>query len=164
MNILPDKIANSLGTYIRGVPESVPVKETIPPIDLYRKHVAQRFITRREADIPTLLGKEFIVSVKVDGAFSGYYYNEQTKYSFFFNVPQHRVYTGLPINRDLENLLKKNNIREVLLVGELIASTNEPADYSKRSHIYDLAHLRRNPSSQADLERIGFKAFDIIAS
>jgi len=161
IEIPPEEIANSFGSYVRGVPESVPVKETIPPVDIYRKHVAQRFITRREADIPNLLGKEFMVSVKVDGAFSGYYY-EQNKHSFFFNVPQHRVYLGLPVNHDLEQLLKKHDIKEVLLVGELFGSTHDPIDFSKRSRIYDLAHLRRNPSSQEDLERIGFKAFDIL--
>ena len=162
IEIPPEQIANSFGTYIRGVPESVPVQETIPPVDNYRKHVAQRFITRREADIPNLMGNEFVVSVKVDGAFSGYYYNEQTEQSFFFNHPQHRFYMGLPVNDDIEQLLQKNNIKEVLLVGELFGSTHEPVDFSTRSRIYDLAHLRRNPSSQEDLERIGFKVFDIL--
>ncbi|MFX1325769.1 MAG: hypothetical protein ACFE8N_12520, partial [Promethearchaeota archaeon] len=156
MEIPSEEIANSFGTYIRGMPESVPVKRTVPPVDNYRKHVAQRFITRREADIPNLLGKEFIVSLKVDGAFSGYYYNEDDNQSFFFNVPQHRVYIGLPVNKDLEQLLRENDIEEALLVGELFGSTHDPPDFSKRSRIYDLAHLRRNPSSQEDLERIGF--------
>ena len=162
MEIPPEEIANSFGSYIRGVPESVPLKDVIPPIDNYRKHVTQRFITRREADIPNLLGEEFIVSVKVDGAFSGYYYNEEKQYSFFFNVPQHRVYIGLPVSKDLEELLQKNKIKEILLVGELFCSTHDPVDYSKRSRIYELAHCRRNPSSQDDLERIGFKVFDIL--
>ncbi|MFW9874037.1 MAG: RNA ligase family protein [Candidatus Thorarchaeota archaeon] len=162
MEIPPEEIANSFGTYIRGVAESVPVKDIIPPVDNYRKHVTQRFITRRETDIPHLLGEEFIVSVKVDGAFSGYYYNEEKKYSFFFNVPQHRVYIGLPVNKDLEDILQKNTIREALLVGELFCSTHDPVDFSKRSHIYELAHCRRNPSTQDDLERIGFKVFDVL--
>jgi len=163
MEISPEEVATSFGSYIRGTPESVPVKEIIPLVDNYRKHVAQRFVTRREADIPNLLGKEFIVSVKVDGSFSGYYYNEQKQYSFFFNVPQHRVYLGLPVNKDLEALLHKNNIKEILLVGELFCSTHEPIGFSKRSRIYELAHYRRNPSSQDDLERIGFKVFDILS-
>ncbi|MFX1313741.1 MAG: hypothetical protein ACFFHD_14215, partial [Promethearchaeota archaeon] len=154
--------ANSFGSYIRGVPESVPVKEVIPPVDIYRKHVTQRFITRREADIPQLMGKEFIVSVKVDGAYSGYYYNEMKEFSFFFNVPQHRVYIGLPVNKDVEEILQKNKIKEALLVGELFCSMYDPVDFSKRARIYDLAHCRRNPSSQYDLERIGFKVFDIL--
>ncbi|MFX1315246.1 MAG: hypothetical protein ACFE9T_05240 [Promethearchaeota archaeon] len=84
MEIPPEEIATSIGSYIRGVPESVPLKEVIPSVDTYRKHVAQRFITRREADIPNLLRNEFIVSVKLDGSFSGYYYNVDKKYSFFF--------------------------------------------------------------------------------
>ena len=157
-----ENIANSFGSYIRGVPESVPVKSVIPPVDSYRKHVAQRFITRREADIPNLIGKEFIVSVKVDGAFSGYYYNETTHHSFFFNIPQHRVYVGLPVGNELEDLLKRNNIKEALLVGELFASTHQPVDFTKRSRIYELAHYRRNLSSEEDLNRIGFQAFDVI--
>jgi len=162
MEISPEQIANSFGTYIRGVAESVHVKEVIPPVDNYRKHVTQRFITRREADIPNLLGEEFIVSVKVDGAFSGYYYNEDQSYSFFFNVPQHRIYIGLPVNKDIEDILQQNHIKEALLVGELFCSNHEPVDFSRRSRIYELAHCRRNPSSQDDLERIGFKVFDIL--
>ncbi|KKN08690.1 hypothetical protein LCGC14_1054270 [marine sediment metagenome] len=130
MEIPPENIANSFGSYIRGVPESVPVKEVIPPVDNYRKHVAQRFITRREADISTLNGEEFIVSVKVDGAFSGYYYNKKKQESFFFNIPQHRVYLGLPVGKDLVSLLQKKNISEALLVGELFVSIHQPVDFS----------------------------------
>jgi hypothetical protein len=163
LEISPEQIANSFGSYIRGVPESVPVKEVIAPVDTYRKHVAQRFITRREADISTLKGKEFIVSVKVDGAFSGYYYNKDKQYSFFFNVPQHRVYIGLPVSKDLENLLETRNISEALFVGELFSSTHKPMDFTKRSQIYELAHYRRNPSSEEDLNRIGFQVFDVLS-
>ncbi|MFX1571786.1 MAG: hypothetical protein ACFFB0_03480 [Promethearchaeota archaeon] len=162
IKISPEQIANSFGTYVRGIAESVPVKEVIPPVDNYRKHIAQRFITRREEDIPNLLGEEFIVSIKVDGAFSGYYNNEDQSYSFFFNVPQHRIYIGLPVNKDIEDILRQNHIKEALLVGELFCSTREPVDFSRRSRIYELAHCRRNPSSQDDLERIGFKVFDIL--
>jgi hypothetical protein len=163
MDITPENIANSFGSYIRGVPESVPVKEVIPPIDDYRKHVAQRFITRREEDIPTLKGKEFIVSVKVDGAFTGYYYNKEKSQSFFFNVPQHRIYIGLPVEKELVELLEKKLISEILLVGELFASTHQPIDFTKRSRIYELVHYRRNPSSEEDLNRIGFQVFDILS-
>lgn len=87
LEIPPENIANSFCSYIRGVPESVPVKSVIPPVDSYRKHVTQRFITRREADIPNLIGKEFIVSVKVDGAFSGYYYNDTTTFLENYEKP-----------------------------------------------------------------------------
>jgi hypothetical protein len=162
IEIPPEQIANSFGSYLRGIPESVPIKEVIPPVDFYRKHFAQRFITRRESDIPNLKGKEFVVSIKVDGAFSGYYYNKNTGHSFFFNVPQHRVYIGLPLNKDIEEYLQKHEVREALLVGEMIVSVHQPVDFSKRSRIYELAHFRRNPSSQDDIERLGFKVFDLI--
>ena len=144
-------------------PVPVLMKKTIPPVDNYRKHIAQRFITRREADIPTLTGNEFIVSVKVDGAFSGYYYNKSSHHSFFFNIPQHRVYIGLPVSKDIEDLLQRHDINEILLVGELFASTHQPIDFTKRSRIYELAHYRRNPSSEDDLNRIGFQVFDVIS-
>ncbi|MEJ2294969.1 MAG: hypothetical protein P8Y23_09370 [Candidatus Lokiarchaeota archaeon] len=131
-------------------------------MDRYRKHVTQRFITRREADIPTLLGKEFFVSVKVDGAFSGYYYHLHKNKSFFFNIPAHRIFLGLPVANKMKELLEKEGIEEVLLVGELHASFQDPIDYEQRSTIHDLMRIRRNPQSNSDLEKIGFKIFDIL--
>lgn len=155
-------IENSFGSYIRGKPETVPYPDIVSSVDLYRKHVTQRFITRREADIPNLVGKKFIVSIKVDGAFSGYYYNQDTEDSFFFNLPAHRIFIGLPVARDLEALLKKHRIKKALLVGELHASLTDPLDFEGRSTIHDLMKIRRNPQSDDDLERIGFKLFDLL--
>jgi hypothetical protein len=161
-NLSKEKIENSFGDYVRGKPETVPYPEIVTEVDLYRKHVAQRFITRREADIPTLIGKEFIISVKVDGAFSGYYYDQDTNDSFFFNLPAHRIFIGLPVAKDLEVLLKKNKIKKALLVGEFHASFRDPHDFETRSTIHDLMKIRRNPQSIEDLEKIGYKVFDIL--
>ena len=162
MFLSEDQIENSYGRYIRGKPETVPFPELIEPIDRYRKHVTQRFITRREQDIPNLYGKKFFTSIKVDGAFSGYYYNEFSQDSIFFNVPTHRVFLGLPVCEDLAHLLKEKGIKVALIVGELIGIYGDPIDFDKRSRIYHLIKFRRNPQTQEDLERIGFRAFDII--
>jgi hypothetical protein len=162
IEISKEQIENSFGDYIRGKPETVPYPEIVTAVDLYRKHVTQRFIIRREVDIPTLIGKEFIVSVKVDGAFSGYYYNQAIGVSFFFNLPAHRIFIGLPVAKDLESLLKKHKITKALLVGELHASLHDPKDFETRSTIHDLMKIRRNPQSIEDLERVGYKVFDII--
>jgi hypothetical protein len=161
-HVKKEQIENSFGPYIRGKPETVPYPEIVAAVDLYRKHVAQRLITRREADIPTLIGKEFIVSVKVDGAFSGYYYNQDEGDSFFFNLPTHRIFIGLPVGSELVASLKNHKIKEALLVGELHASFREPINFDDRSTIRDLMKIRRNPHSIEDLERVGFKVFDIL--
>jgi hypothetical protein len=131
-------------------------------VDRYRKHVTQRFITRREAEIPNLLGKKFIVSVKVDGAFSGYYFNAKNNESFFFNLPAHRIFIGLPVGNDLRHILEEQQISEALIVGELHVPTHEPKDFEGPSSLHALMRVRRNPQSKKDLERVGFKIFDVL--
>ncbi len=156
------QIESSFGAYLRSKPECLPVPDLAQPLDMYRKHITQRFITRREEDILNLSGKKFITSIKVDSAFTGYYYDEKEKLSFYFNTPTHRIFVGLPINKEMEDLLKSNGIKKILLVGEMFASKNDPVNFNERSTVYDLIHYRRNPTSEDDINRIGFRAFDLL--
>ncbi|MFX1238504.1 MAG: hypothetical protein ACFE8P_12390, partial [Promethearchaeota archaeon] len=76
--------------------------------------------------------------------------------------PTHRVFLGLPINEEMKEILKKKGIKKALLMGEMHATTTTPIDFKARSMVYDLMRYRRNPSSDDDLERIGFRAFDLV--
>ncbi len=53
-------------------------------------------------------------------------------------------------------------LNTVILGGELCATTADPIDFNARLRVYDLIHYCRNPQSKEDLERIGFKVFDLI--
>ncbi|MBN1801737.1 MAG: ATP-dependent DNA ligase [Candidatus Lokiarchaeota archaeon] len=162
MKLTKDKIETSFHGYLRGKSESLPYSDLAKKIDFYRKNITQRFLTRREEDIIGLPGKNFIASVKVDGAFTGYYYDEKKDESIFFNTPTHRVFLGLPINDEMKQIMKKKGIKSALFMGEMHASTTTPIDFNARSTVYDLMRYRRNPSSDEDLERIGFRVFDVV--
>jgi hypothetical protein len=162
MMLAPNQQENLFMSYIRGKPDTVPYPELVRRVDYYRRHVAQRFISRREEDIPNLLGKRFIVSVKVDGGFAGFYFNAKRNESFFFNVPTHRAYLGLPVAQDLTKILTDKGIKEILLVGEMFALLRPSDEGLSRTTIQDLIKVRRNPQTQEDLEKIGYKVFDIL--
>jgi len=161
MTIKNDKIENKLYAYIRGKPESLPIPKLAHLIDDYKKNISQRLIARRYEKIPKIRGDVLYVSVKVDGEYVAYYYDGIND-SFFCNSPTHRVYMGLPVNEDLDKIMKKKGIKSALIGGELYASPHNPLDFEARSRIMDFLHYSRNPSSQEDLERIGFRAFDIL--
>jgi hypothetical protein len=162
MKLPKSQIENSFQQYIRGKPQTAPYPKLVRKVDLYRRLIAQRFIARKEEEIPNLIGNKFILSIKVDGGFTGYYYNTAKNESFFFNVPTHRVYLGLPVANDLEQIMKQQDIQEALLVGEMHASFTPSENFSQRSTIHDLIKIRRNPQSTEDLEKVGFKVFDIL--
>jgi len=105
MIIESDKIANSFGTFVRGTANSLPVLEIGPIIDNYKKTVAQRFYSKRIEEFTKIRGEILFASVKVDGEYVGYYYDESMKASFFCNSPTNRIYMGLPVNEDLEKIM-----------------------------------------------------------
>ncbi|MHA1374302.1 MAG: ATP-dependent DNA ligase [Promethearchaeota archaeon] len=161
MRIKNDQIETKLNTYIRGKPESLPIPELAHLIDNYKKNIAQRLIPRKYEKIPKIRGDVLYASVKIDGEYVAYYY-DGTDNSFFCNSPTHRVYMGLPVNEDLDKIMKSKGIKSALIGGELFASSHDPLNFEVRTRILDFIHYSRNPGNQEDLERIGFKAFDIL--
>jgi hypothetical protein len=162
MKLAPEFIENSFGTYIRGKANTVPYFELLQKVDEYKKNVCQRFIPLRYEKMPTIKGEQLHASVKVDGEYCLFYYNAQAEDSFFCNSPTHRVYMGLPVNEDLNSLMKKHNIQSIILGGELCATTHDPPEFNARMRVYDLMHYTRDPQSQKDIEKIGFKIFDLL--
>jgi hypothetical protein len=162
MFIDENKIENTFGTYIRGKKESIPIPEIAPFIDNYKKNIAQRFYPRRFEKIPKIKGEVLYISVKVDGEYACFYYSENISQSFFCNSPTHRIYAGLPVNNDLEKIMKSQGIESALIGGELYATPHDPLDFEARCRVPDFVHFSRQPKTLEDLERIGFKAFDII--
>jgi hypothetical protein len=96
--------------YKIGTSQSLPNKydKIGKELDAFKREVAQKFIFRT----PDLLDKlifpsegEMYASLKRDGIFIGYYYNKEENISFFLNSPTRRVYSGLPVDYELEELI-----------------------------------------------------------
>ena len=167
MKIGSDKIESKIGTYIVGKKNSLPIEfiSIGNKLDYYRKEIAQNFIFKTEEQINEIIGENFYTSLKRDGIFIGFYFNNKltnNHKSFFFNSPTHRIYLGLPIAKELESYFSSINLNECLLIGELIATSRTPIDFNKRCRVYDLTFYSRNPKKAEDLKRIGFIITDLI--
>jgi hypothetical protein len=167
LKIEPERIESKIGTYIVGKENSLPIEFTTigNKLDFYRKEIAQKFFFRTEEQINEIIGETFYASIKRDGIFAGFYFNNKTKnktQSFFFNSPTHRVYLNLPIAKELERYLISMNVEECLLIGELLATSKTPLDFNRRCRVYDFTFYSRNPNKFEDLKRIGFIITDII--
>ncbi len=111
------------------------------------------------------LGSNLFTSVKVDGEFALFVYHVEAtgiSKSYFCNSSSHRVHFGLPVNSDLETLLNNKNVKSAIIAGELFAATGTPPDYDARTRVTELTSRLRKPTDKQDLERVGFRAFDIV--
>lgn len=167
MKIESDKIESKVGTYIVGREDSLPLQfiSIGNKLDYYKKEIAQNFIFKTEDQIKEIIGEKFYVSLKRDGIFAGFYFDNKltnNHKSFFFNSPTHRVYIGLPIAKELESYFNTININKCLLIGELIATSRTPIDFNKRCRVYDFTFYSRNPNKFEDMKRVGFIITDLI--
>jgi hypothetical protein len=161
------QIESQIGDYIIGREHSIPkeLKEVGEKATYYKSNIAQRLYFKTEEQIKEIIGDLFYVSLKRDGIFACFYYNEdiQGKYqSFFVNAPTHRIYLGLPVSKKIEKYLKDKDIKSCLLCGELIASKRDPPDFTERCRVYDFTYYSRSPKKPSDVERIGFRVFDVL--
>ena len=173
MIIEDDQIEIQLDDYIRSKPETIPDPEIAQLADYYKRQIAQKLqpITPDMLDdiknhkSKLKLGKTLYVSIKVDGESVLFIYNKDDSgdyRSYFCNASTHRVWVGLPANKQLENLLDEKGIEKAIIPGELYAVPENPPDFDARGRVYDFIHFSRNPDSSEDLQRIGFRAFDLI--
>ena len=172
MKIAESMIENSFGTYIRSKPNTLKELPLIQSIDNYKKNIAKTLIPITSDVLEDIskekslwnIGKNVYVSKKIDGESTFYVYEEKTEESksFFCNAGTYRVYLGLKASEDLEEIMKSKGIRKAIIPGELFAVSTEPPDFEERSFIKDFISYSRKPSSQEELDRIGFRAFDLI--
>lgn len=177
MDLYDDQVEFQLDRYRRGKPGTIPDPRVARMVDGFRRAVLQRFVSLR----PTLLGHlkrgdaavsrvdfnigdTLLTSVKVDGegAFLVFDEDEPGEKCYLCSAVNHRTWTGLPVLDDAVALARKRGIRQVIVAGELHASGSSPPEFEGRSRLASIAHYARNPGSIEDLERIGFKAFDIL--
>lgn len=162
MQLDQSMIEKRIGQYTLGKPNSCPRADLALIADNYRKNITQRFISKREDEIAQIHGDNNIVSIKVDGMFSVFFY-KAGEYSFFTNSPTHRMFIGLPVQADLEEKLAAKGITEAIIPGELFAVPDPSAPFTTRTRVYDFVHISQLPRNEIELGRIGFRAFDVIS-
>ena len=156
----------------KSIPRDFQEKDIIQIIDHYKTHVSQRYVSKLYNQIDEMnLNPPIVATVKVDGQFVVLIWRKNHP-SFFVNSPTHRIIMGLPINDKIDQLLEKQpNLTKVIVVGEMYASyrtlESGEIDYESyfgekdRSRVYHIT-TALNPKSQKDLDRIGFRVFDIL--
>jgi len=181
MEIKVDKIDFQLGEYIRSQPECINNTRIIAAVDNYKHNFSQKLYSLhpkilsefRDKTAKWDIGNKLYVSIKVDGEGMFFVYNANENAnngdnyrSYFCNASKHRVYVGLPANCDLENIMEQKGIRNCIIPGELFAAPltngNNRPNFNGRSRVAELNHCLRNPDNKTELERIGFRIFDLI--
>ena len=177
MEIEENKIEFRLDEYIRSQPETLTDSRIINLVDLYKHNFSQKLFSIhpdilakfRDKTAKWEIGNQLYVSIKVDGEGMFFVYdNSATNYkSYFCNASKHRIYVGLPINQDMESIMEQKRIQKCIIPGEVYAApldneNNYIPDFSARSRVAELNHCLRSPDNQTDLDRVGFRIFDLI--
>ena len=177
MEIAENKIEFRLGQYIRSQPETLTDLRIINLVDNYKHNFSQKLFSLhpniltefRDKTAKWDIGNHLYVSIKVDGEgmFFVYDNSENNIKSYFCNASKHRIYVGLPVNRDMEILMEQKGIQKCIIPGEIFAapidnSNNASPDFNSRSRVAELSHCLRSPDNQNDLDRVGFRIFDLI--
>ena len=155
-----------LGGYIRSKNNCVGDAGVTSQIDIYREIVLKQFKPIYSDKIQqTNFGEKSYVSIKVDGANAYAVWDRNGENKFYFcNSPYHRIWKGLKANTEFEEIMEKSDVDYAIFAGEMFAApVNEYGiDFDGRSHVQDFMKCQRNPRTEADLDRIGFKVFDIV--
>ena len=104
-------------------------------------------------DIPR--AKSLYTVRKYDGEFTYLFFDGEEIVSV---NPGGTVRLGLPCFKEAEKLLKKSKVKSCVLAGELYAQ----GDIGSRNRVQEIVKLLRNPSSEAELKRIGLAVFDVV--
>jgi hypothetical protein len=104
-------------------------------------------------DIPR--AKSLYAVRKYDGEFAYLFYDGEELISV---NPGGTVRVGLPCYKEAEKQLKKAKVKSCVLAGELYAL----GDIGSRNRVQEIVKLLRNPSSDAELKRIGLAVFDVV--
>jgi ATP-dependent DNA ligase len=92
---------------------------------------------------------------KYDGEFTFLFFDGEELISV---NPGGTVRRGLPCYIEAQKLLKKAKVKSCVLAGELYAL----GDIGNRNRVQEIVKLLRNPTSDAELKRIGLAVFDVV--
>ncbi len=171
VDIPEHKVDFRFAGYTRSRNEAIMDPGVVNVVDCYRAAVAKQIkaidasvlydiASGRHHDI---LNGNIHVSIKIDGI-SVFFVMDRDDW-YFCNTPYHRIWTGLPVAGDVARLLKGKNVHTALLAGELFAGRLDDdgtCNWECRSKVDDIMQCQASPEDVFDLDRIGFRAIDII--
>ncbi len=150
------KLDIKLGNYAVGSAAALADPQLVARAQDYRRNTAGRMIPLEPSDIlKRFPAGEYHVSLKVDGEFSLLVYREGE--ALLVN-PGGTVRVGIPAVDEAAALLKKAGVKSALIPGEL----HTAKAHGKRARVHDVSRIARTPATQAELDTLGFAAFDIV--
>jgi hypothetical protein len=150
------KLEIKLGAYATGSATALNDPLLVGRAQDYRRHTASRLLSVEPGDIlKRFAAGEYHVSLKIDGEFSLLVYSGGE--AVLVN-PGGTVRVGLPAVDEAAALLKKAGLKSALIPGELHFTKAQ----GKRPRVHDVSRVARQPSSQLELDQLGFAAFDIL--
>lgn len=150
------KLDIKLGGYAVGSVSALADPLLVTRAQDYRRHTASRMIPLEPSDIlKRFPNNHYHVSLKVDGEFSLLAYANGE--ALIVN-PGGTVRVGIPAVDEAAALLKKAGVKTALIPGELHFTKAK----GTRPRVHDVSRVARQPASQAELDQLGFAAFDIL--
>jgi hypothetical protein len=150
------KLEIKLGSYASGTAAALTDPLLVTRAQDYRRHTSARMIPLEPGEIHKRFpAGDYHVSLKVDGEFSLLVYSGGE--ALLVN-PGGTVRVGIPAVEEGAGLLKKAGVKTALIPGELHFTKAS----GRRPRVHDVSRVARQPGSQAELDQLGFAAFDIL--
>ncbi len=158
MNALLDRarIEIKLGDYGIAAATALTDGGLLPRVQEYRRLTSSRMIPLEPDEIERRIPKaNYHVSRKMDGEFTVLIYRDGKCLTL---NPGGTVRTGMPWQEEAAQILSKAGIKSALIAGELYVATE-----GRRPRVHDVTTVARQPQGAADLKRLRFAVFDILA-
>ena len=128
----------------------------LPKVQEYRRLASSRMIPLETDEILKRIPKaDYFVSRKVDGEFTVLIFRDGQCITC---NPGGTVRKGLPWQDEAAKALSKAGIKSALIAGELYVEVE-----GRRPRVHDVTTVARQPQGAADLKRLRFAVFDILA-
>ena len=149
------QMENLLDPYKAGKATALSDPLILQQVQEYRRSLGARMIPLEHSGIKKRIpGGELHVSRKIDGEFNVLVIRED---QIVMVNPGGTIRIGLPLMEETLVLLKKANIKQAMVAGELYF--DKPAG---RPRVHDVVRVARKPETQADLNLLKFAVFDLI--
>ncbi|MBS0202982.1 MAG: ATP-dependent DNA ligase [Planctomycetes bacterium] len=146
-----------LGQYGTAPATALADSSLLPKVQEYRRLASGRMQPLdREGMTHKIPVGEYYVSRKVDGEFTVLILREGLAFSL---NPGGTVRVGLPWLDEAARLLSKAGVKDAMIAGELYVARDDKG----RPRVHDVCTVARNPQSAADLKKLRFAAFDVMA-
>ncbi len=145
-----------LGKYGTAPPTSLSDLSLLPRVQDYRRHVAGRMYPIGKEDIRRKIPPAvYFVSRKMDGEFTALSFQDGE--AICLN-PGGTVRVNLPWLEEAAQRLAAAGVKQALVMGELYVA----AESERRPRVHDVVKIARQPTSDDDLRRLRFAAFDVV--